>query len=330
MFACQPDRKVQRAFYHWQTQFELSQYEKNYLDSLEVNKNYVKFFDVDWNENRRIPVPLAEIEFLDTQMLKFPNFQIIPCIFITNRTFQNLSENRIEWLCDRVREKLWELKPSDLNFSEIQFDCDWTMTTRDRYFQFLKSFKQVVDNQNVKLSATIRLHQFRDQEETGVPPVDKGMLMVYNTGSVEDWSEENSILHLEDAEVYLSRTTNYPIPLDFALPIFHWGVLFRDGKMIRLMNNLEIQDLQDATRFKQIGNQRFEVITSTFLEGYYLYQKDRIRLEAVDTSLLSKTAPLLTNQIKNRNLTLAFYHLDTATIKQFPHASLEKIIHKFD
>lgn len=299
---------------------------------------YVKFFDVDWSENQAIPVPLAETggwEDRKIGALKKAEIEIIPCIFITNQVFQNIPDGKIEWLSKRIQEKLFALKPENLTFKEIQFDCDWTSSTRDRFFKFLKIFKKKFDNQGFKLSATIRLHQLRDFQDTGVPPVDRGMLMFYNTGDVESWAEENSILDLQAAENYLPSsnfrfpTSNFPIPLDLALPIFHWGVLFRDGKMIRLINNLETSELQDTLRFHKISNNRFEVIKSTYLDGYYLYKNDCIRTEAMDTTLLTKAADLLTNRIKNRNLTLAFYHLDTSTIKHFPHEFLEKITHTF-
>lgn len=290
---------------------------------------YVKFFDVDWNENQVIPVPLAEVEIGKLENWKAEKLEITPCIFITNQTFQNIAEDKIEWLSERIQEKLFTLKPENITFKEIQFDCDWTVSTRDRFFKFLKIFKKSVDNQSIKLSATIRLHQLRDYKETGVPPVDRGMLMFYNTGDVENWEEENSILNLEVAEQYLIPNTQYPMPLDLALPIFHWGVLFRDNQMIRLINNLKTNDLQDSLRFRKLAPNRFEIIKSTYLDGYYLYKNDHIRTETIDTALLTKAADLLKNRLENRNLTLAFYHLDTSTIKHFPHEFLEKITHTF-
>lgn len=317
---CQSDRTVQPAFYHWQTEFALSDVEKNYLDSLNVKKLYVKFFDVDWDERRKMPVPVASVE-----ITKLGNYEIVPCIFITNRTFQNITEDKIEWFCWRVKEKLFELKPANIIFHEIQFDCDWTANTRERYFKFLQIFKEIVKDTQPEVCATVRLHQLRDYKETGIPPVDRGMLMFYNTGDVESWEEENSILNLKIAAAYLIPNTKYQIPLDVALPIFSWGVLFRDGKMIRLINNLKASDLQDTTRFLKMAHHRFEIIKSTYANGYYLYEKDVIRTEAVDTILLTKAVDLLKNRTKNRNLTLSFYHLDTATIKDFPHEFLENI-----
>ena len=327
--ACQKERTVQPAFYHWQTNLELSQTEQAYLDSLAVQKLYAKFFDVEWDAAREMPVPLAEVEIGEIAQL-----DIVPCIFITNRTFQNLSDEKIPWLAERVDEKLrelWQQLPGQA-LREVQFDCDWTASTRDRFFQFLENFK--AKNADIQLSATIRLHQLRDHEQTGVPPVDKGMLMFYNTGDLESWQEENSILNMEIAKSYLQSDfrrpdISYQIPLDLALPIFAWGVLFRDGRMIRLINDLRPEQLTDTTRFQKLADNRFEVTKSTYLDGYYLYKDDHIRTEAIDPALLLQATDILKNKLKNDNLTVAFYHLDTTTIKYFPYEVLESVCEKF-
>ncbi len=322
--ACQKERTIQPAFYHWQTNLALTATEIAYLDSLGVQTLYAKFFDVEWDAAREMPVPLAEIAIGEVA-----KFEIVPCVFITNRTFQNLPDEKIAWLAERVDEKLqqlWQQLPGQ-PLREVQFDCDWTASTRDRFFQFLENFK--AKNTDIQLSATIRLHQLRDHEQTGVPPVDKGMLMFYNTGDLERWQEENSILNLQIAQYYLTPNANYQLPLDVALPIFAWGVLFRDGRMIRLINNLRPEQLTDTTRFQKLADNRFEVTKSTYLDGYYLYKDDRIRTEAIDTALLLQATSILKNKFKYNNLTVAFYHLDTTTIKYIPYEVLESVCEKF-
>ncbi len=321
---CTRNNDITPAFYHWQTALHLSPSEKNYLSALAVEQLYVKFFDVDWDETAVQPVPLAVLEKKD-----WANKALIPTIFITNRTFQRLPTDQLEWLSTRVREKIDELS-SGLTIKEIQFDCDWTAATREKYFSFLKVFKEKIEKRGIDLSATIRLHQIRDFQETGVPPVDRGMLMFYNTGDVESWQEENSILNLKAANDYLSATQRYPLPLDLALPIFSWGVLFRDAKMIGLLNNLRAEALSDTTRFLKMAPNRFRVKKSTYLNASYLYEGDWIRTESVDSALLLEAALLLQKKLKFSKCSIAFYHLDTATIKHFPYEKLEKIYQSFE
>ena len=56
----------------------------------------------------------------------------------------------------------------------------------------LNKVKKLLSKEKVSLSVTVRLHQLR----TTPPPADRGVLMVYNTGSIMNPHTENSILSL--------------------------------------------------------------------------------------------------------------------------------------
>lgn len=312
------------AFYHWQTALEISLPEAAFLSNLKTQKLYVKFFDVAWEESLNEPVPVAEVQI---QQDGLENFEIIPTVFITNQTLRQLPTEGISLLAQRICDKLFELMeqlPSP-SVSEIQIDCDWSGQTREAYFELLESIKNLIQVRNIRLSATIRLHQVKFMDQTGVPPVDRGMLMFYNVGTLEDWQEENSILTLQTARAYTAKLDRYPLDLDLALPIFAWGVLFRQGRMIKLINNLRPSELSDSSRFYKKEDNRFEVIKSTYLDGYYLYRGDLIRTEAISMDLLHQAIALLKTELPSTARTLAFYHLDTSTIKHFSHEDLEAL-----
>ncbi len=319
-------REVFPSFYHWQTEFQLTEFETRYLDSLKVKKLYLKFFDVDWDAQKKQPVPLASLRFSS----QLPDIAIIPTVFITNRTLRHLEEDKLEDLAKKISNKVNLLaeKPRLSRFKEIQFDCDWSPKTKEKYFELLKRLRNHF-SKGILISSTIRLHQVRFFKKTGVPPVDKGMLMFYNMGDVEDPQTKNAILDLDLARPYFADFEKYPLKLDIALPIFAWGVLFRDGRMIKLFNNLREENLNDETRFLKINPNHFRVVKSTYLEGHYLYRHDVIRLEGVTVKQLQKTASFMNEIIDNQNLTVAFYHLDTATIKFFPHEKMEEILSSF-
>ncbi len=338
---------VSPAFYHWQTHLQITENERLYLDSLGVKKLYVKFFDVDWDEASGQPVPHAQVE-IDTARLA--GLEIVPTVFITNRTFLNLKMEDVPGLAERIFKKMEELgmpltqpltpkgEPNGEGFrvDEIQFDCDWTEQTREKFFALINHFRAtsegdssfIIHHSSLKISATIRLHQLKFFEKTGVPPVDRGMLMFYNMGDLESWETQNSILDLETAQKYLIPDSQFPIPLDLALPLFRWGVLFRDGRLIKLINNLGEEDLLDSERFTNIAPNRYEVKKSTYLQGYYLYEGDRLRLEGVDSEQLEAAAAML-RFVKSDTATVAFYHLDTTMIKMFSHEQLEKVLDEF-
>jgi hypothetical protein len=176
-----------------------------------------------------------------------------------------------------------------------------------------------------RLSVTLRLHQYRYPEQTGVPPADRAMLMFYNMGDLADWAEPNSILNLEKARPYLATEKKYPLALDVALPLFRWGVLFRQGKMIKLLPEI------DAAAIRSVGgvaldgesSQRFEIPESTYLEGYYLYAGDRIRLEMITPEQLLAAAEMLRGVASGERPYVSFYHLDSKLLGAFTPTDLQ-------
>jgi len=318
-------RKISPAFYHWQTNLKINQTEKNYLDSLQVKTLYAKFFDVDWDNKRQAPEPQAQV-ILNQKNLT--NLNIVPTIFITNRTLKHLPDSLVQQFADNIVTQIYLLAKQIpiLKIKEVQIDCDWSLQTKIIYFELLHKIRQSLEQKGSKISATIRLHQIKYFQKTGVPPVDRGTLMFYNMGDLENVNTKNSILDLEIAKQYLINFDKYPLPLDLALPIFSWGVVIRDGKMIKLINQLSNTDLNDHTRFLKINEKRYQLIKSTYLDGYYLYKDDIIRLEDVSIEQLKNTAQLLSGVLKREDFHLIFYHLDDSTIKHFPHDNLETLI----
>lgn len=316
---------VTPAFYHWKTALHLEPAEERFLDTLQVQRVYVKFFDLIWDEDSRRAIPAASLQ---VERPPASSIEIIPTVFITNEVVRNLPSEETSRLAGLLIDKLFRLAdqlPAH-PIRELQIDCDWTEGTRDRFFQLLELLRKTLRQRDVQLSATIRLHQVRYFRRTGVPPVDRGMLMFYNVGRLREWEENNSILSLEQARPYMEGFRSYPLPLDLALPAFAWGVVFRDGRFIRLINNLRPEHLSDTTRFVKVDDNRFEVAKSTYLNGYYLYSGDRIRTEAITGALLRGSAQLLWPYFNNKKFTLSFYHLDPANIKHLPYGELEEII----
>ncbi|MCB9080526.1 MAG: hypothetical protein H6555_02325 [Lewinellaceae bacterium] len=330
--ACQPpkaDVPPTRAFYHWQTRLQLSQPEQEYLQSLGVQRLYVRFFDVAWDASRQEAVPLATAQ-VDT--IGLGRLQIVPTIFITNETLQQLSETAVDTLAARISRRIQEVgSPFGWQYPEIQIDCDWTATTRPRYFSLLQALRRYWPSMQTQLSATIRLHQIRYPDQTGVPPVDRGMLMCYNVGTLERWDTENAIFETATAQPYLQgKARQYALPLDIALPAFRWGVLFRNGQLIRLINDLDPAELQDTSRFVPLTAHRFQVKKSTYLTGYYLYRGDLLRLETADTSELEAATALLRRYFAaDAPGTIAVYHLDSVLTKRIPYAFLDGIYSAF-
>jgi hypothetical protein len=308
---------ISTGLYYWKTNFQLSASERQWMNELATQRLYVKFFDVDGNK------PMAEINW---QPSDDEPIEIIPTIFITNRTFTNIRNEDLIRLADNIVKKLIQLAKG-YPFQEIQLDCDWSNSTQLAYFQLIDYIKAQLPD--VAISATIRLHQVKYFERTGVPPVASGMLMCYNMGNLEEWATENSILDITSLQPYLVNFDRYPLALNVVLPLFSWAVIYRDGQLTKLISQFNINSLTDQYLFRQLSSSRWEVLQNTYLAGHYLYAGDRIRVEQVTIDQLSETVTLLRKVWKEEQFTLAFYHLDTTIVQQFPAEKLLEIMEEW-
>ncbi len=321
IFSCQkkksiPEQRPDISFYHWQSYFDVTQKEWNYLEQFSTHKIYVRYFDVDMVNEK--PEAIGKIT---NQTDKKYDMEFIPTIFITNRVFMSLDEAGIDDLADKIFKLIQKKhqKLSDREIKMIQFDCDWSGYTQVPYFRFLETFKKKC---NKKISTTIRLHQIKYWERTGVPPVDHFVLMCYNTGDVQNVEEMNSILSVDVVKQYVSRLRSYPEKLQLALPLFSWGVLYRENKLIKLIRNVDVSIFEGNEKYSINGN-IVEVLESTYFNGYFFYKGDQLRLETVGSKLLGQTVSVLKNHITPQEI--IYYHLDSIIINQFHYEQLENI-----
>src|SRR6185295_19004173 len=133
------------------------------------------------------------------------------------------------------------------DFFEIQIECDWNASTRESYFLLLRTIRAQLHAGKI-LSGTIRLHQIKYRAQTGVPPLDRGVLMFYGMGDPASPGEKNSILDLDTARKYTAYLKNYPLFLDAALPVYQWGILFHEDHFRGIIRSLGESDLTDFDR----------------------------------------------------------------------------------
>ena len=320
-------RQVERSFYYWKSILSVTDFEKQKLDSLKVKTIYLKFFDVDWDEETRQPKPLAKL-----QAASYPQgpvgklqggFQIIPTVFITNECIQKIDSSQITALAKNIYALILEIKQANHfdSIPEIQIDCDWTQASKDKYFLLLNNLKQQTTNN--KLSATIRLHQIKFLSKTGIPPVDRGLLMCYNMGNLKNPATKNSILETTELKKYIGNLATYPLPLDVAFPLFNWKVLYRNNIYTGLIQGLPDNALSSAFCSKT-GN-RYLVLKDTLLQGYDLRKGDLIRDEQSNIKEVLAAADEISKHLKNTPLRVSLYHLDSVILSKYSTHELESI-----
>jgi hypothetical protein len=323
------NKEITRGVYFWKTIFSLSTAELNWLKETEIKKLYVRFFDVDWNPNINSAVPVGDVT-IETK--KIDDVEIIPVVFITNRTFLNLPDTLIAELSNNIYKKILAKLSFFENQStkEIQLDCDWTETTRERYFELINQIKKLSSEKNIEIAATIRLHQVKFFSKTGVPPIKRGMLMFYNMSDVSDIRTKNSIYDKDIAKRYLVNFDKYPLGLDVVLPAFSWACWFRNGKLKNLINDVKAKDLESNLNFVKEDKNIFRAIKECSLKGNYILTGDYLRTEETDFNTTLSAAELIAPHIKNKKINVSIYHLNGEVIKNYGTDKFKDIVDCFN
>ncbi|MFM8372648.1 MAG: hypothetical protein ACKOCO_09695 [Bacteroidota bacterium] len=309
LFGCvrRSQEPLKPAFYYWQTTLALSGTALDYLASSGCRKIYVKALDVGLDPADGSIAPYSRLVMADTAGLS--QLEVVPVVFITNETIRRLTDDeKTGWLAEKIASALVRAGAAGARVPrpEFQVDCDWTQGTREAFFRLLEKTRGCLP-EGALLSATIRLHQYKFPEQTGVPPADRGMLMLYNTGDIDAPDETNSIFKPEDANKYLKGApASYPLPLDVALPAFSWTLVFRDGELWKILPG---HDDRLPTGTLERG---------TFQNGHYLRPGDFLRQEVVSPELLRESALLAAGAHLADDATIAFFHLDNHTPRAFP------------
>ncbi|GEN75028.1 hypothetical protein [Chryseobacterium hagamense] len=300
--SCSKTHRHRYTFYYWKTNLSFDRTEKDVLQQASLPFLYTRFFDVDKIDGKFQPVGVItkDKSFITGK-------QIIPTVFITNRTFLNITGKETQFLAESIYA-LIQKKTSEYHLktgNEIQIDCDWTAGTRGDYFKFLNDLKKISGK---SVTCTLRLHQVKDKKQMGIPSVDKVYLMCYSTSSPLENSGKNSILDVNILKSYLSKIEDYPVKdIAVALPIYSWGIVTNHLGKHRLINALSGKDLENPS-FRKISGTEAEVLKDGFYFGHYLNKGFRIKVEEISDEQLQEVAGFLEKKINPFDI--IYYQLD--------------------
>lgn len=203
---------VMNSVYYWRTEWLLDSTERAFLDTYHIKKVYCRYFDVIMDAKKG-PMPNATIAFVEAPP---EGIEIVPTVFITEECMHEHHEGLAEKL---VRRILQMNETRDIyGVRELQIDCDYTDRSRHTFYAFLEEVRRELDRASLRLSATIRLHQLA----MAPPPVDYGVLMLYNTGDPRRFQERNPVLDERDVQPYVRYLNGYDLPLAAAYPVYLW------------------------------------------------------------------------------------------------------------
>ena len=131
---------------------------------------------------------------------------------------------------------------------------------------------------------------------------------------VDDAGVLNSIFDVENARKYIHRAPkNYPLPLDLALPVFSWTLVYRGDELWKIIPGDHAEIPMGVLE------------KGTFLAGHYLRPGDLLRRETISADLLKNAAQLAASTDLADDATLAFFHLDAATLRDYPVQLIDSV-----
>lgn len=305
--SCSERQSHPYTYYYWKTNLALDKTEKKALAESTTHFLCTRFFDVDKVNGKFEPVAvITKDQSFSTEK------EIIPTVFITNRTFYHIKSDEIQFLAKSINDLIQKkVKDYDLALSpEIQIDCDWTAGTKDDYFKFLNELKKISGKE---ITCTLRLHQVKDKNLTGIPPVEKTYLMCYSTSSPLENSDHNSILDINILKSYLSKLEDYPLKnIEVALPIYSWGIVTNHLGKHKLINALSKKDLENSN-FKKISDSEIEILKDGFYFGSFMSRGFKIKAEEISDDQLNEVTRFLDKKLSSYNI--IYYQLDSKFVE---------------
>ncbi|MBI1183348.1 hypothetical protein GC194_03695 [bacterium] len=335
--ACGQKTELIRGMYYWQSaKHKMDSSCLMLLEKSEIQRCYVHLFDVkpdplygavpDAKTHLSLSYNPYTFDPYDSSLLDgCAGVHFIPTVFVRNDVFEQVEPIEIDrlagniaYLCDKYFHDKLEI--NEHNYDEIQLDCDWTSATKDAFFKLIAQLKETSGK---KVSCTLRLYPFKYREKMGIPPADRVTLMCYNYFNPLQHPSENSIQNNEELKRYLQHSDSYPIPIDVALPIFSYTILYHNNEYAGIIYH-NANDIMDI--LNPIDPLWYEVEKDTNIADYYLVKGDKLKIESCSPEMSFESIDILKDHLDfDKTTTLSFFHLSEQNIKTYSHETLNSL-----
>ncbi|MFT5777655.1 MAG: hypothetical protein ACI837_000603 [Crocinitomicaceae bacterium] len=326
----EPKIEVVRAFYFWENDAGiLSTGNKEALDSLQIEKLYIKVFEVDRIDGKCEPYAKS---ILDLRLPKSSSVQeLIPCVYIQNKVFIESSREELDELAENLahlaKKYITVEIPGSTDkyiYDELQIDCDWTEASKGNYFYFLKKVKA---ESNKIISCTLRLYPYKFNDKMGVPPCDKAMLMCYNLLNPLKNDTKNTILDVDEMSKYLDTEIDYPIHIDVALPVYSWIQVYENKRFKGVIHNAN----RDLSSFMSpTENLWYTMEKDTVVGGIYMRKGDRIKIEQVTKEQIDLAIDLIKKSgVLKDKAVVSFFSLESNELNYYGYETLDHFYSSF-
>ena len=292
----------ERAIYHWKTTFNPTPWELQFLNDHHITRLYLHLFDVVPNETKTDVVPAATLRFLQQPP---EGIDIGPTVYVSREAIEHVEYT--SYLAERIYDRVSAMmRCQGIGFRELQLDCDGSADAYYTANSITRYLYERAHQDSIALSVTVRLSQLRDISQ--LPKCDRYMLMLYNTGALQRKSTRNSILDYKEVTPYLQFLTTpwldtleaHGMRLDFAYPLYGWGVAFHPGG--------QFAHLVPSSQLPAQGN-------------------DTLRIEWGEMSDIRQVQKAVNAKMRHRHHhSTVLYHLDSASLAHYTFEEVESIL----
>lgn len=314
----------QNSFCYWKTSFSFYNTDNKLWTETSANHMYIRYFDVGWEPISKEPKPIGTLQIYDSVQCE----NITPSIFFSNNVFTNSTRDQLDTLAIRIKNRVErisnysETKSLSNKYNEILIDCDWSKNSKENFFYFVEKLKQEIPDKHI--TTTLRLWQYKNPKAAGVPPVERVLLMCYNVESANTYDIDNSIASIQEIEKYV-QGVSYPLKIDIALPIFNWGVIFRDQNFKGVIRNVSISDYQ-TPQYEQLSENKFRLKEEIVIGDFFARPGDEIRIEMLSKAELKELTSYLLSEIKTDKYSrITFFAWDKNYINNYGTNEIKNI-----
>lgn len=305
----------QNSFCYWKTTFTFDSLDNNVWKQTTANHMYIRYFDVGWDNTTKQAKPISTIVANKDSL---PCKHITPSIFFSNNVFEQSTNQQLDTLVARIKSRIeqtneqFAIQDFTNKYSEILIDCDWSKGTKEKFFYFIEKLKEVIPNKEI--TTTLRLWQYKNPAMAGIPPVKRVLLMCYNLQAANEYDIENSIVTLDEIKKYVTGIS-YPLKTDIALPLFSWGVIFRNKEFKGVIRNATCENYSNNKQYTKIEENRFRLNEEMVIGDFFARPGDEIRVEALSPKELQELTKYLLSEIKTDKYSrITFFAWDTNNI----------------
>ena len=156
-------------------------------------------------------------------------------------------------------------------------------------------------------------------------------LTVESLDNARNFKQANSIFNVNLAAKYLA-VKDYPLPMDYALPVFSWTLVYRNNRFLKVFSSDIITEISttnspgypDSTLLQMLEPNVYLVkVPNRYYDAYNLKAGDILKVEACREKELSEASMLIGKLPFDTKTTIALFDLDPTDLEKISHEKIE-------